>query len=297
MDNVFPNRAKFLVVGLVRNCERNLKSDIYTFEQALKTAESVAFLLIESDSDDESLSVLHDFNQDKKNVSFISLGVLRDKYPVRTERIAFCRNRYLQEIKDNPIYNDIDYVIIADFDGINNKLTETSIKSCFKGKDWDVCCANQDGAYYDVWALRHNAWSPNDCNAQQRFLEAHGSGRFRSFLAAVLSRMLTISKTSEWIQVESAFGGCAIYRREVLLNAAYSGLTPEGDEVCEHVDFHRQIREAGGRIFINPEFINAGQVWHSRKAYGLGLVKFWLRTNARDLLDSAGLLSNSNKQD
>jgi len=281
IENYFGFR--FLVVGLVRNCEKTLSADLDRFRQALTRAAGLAFLLIESDSDDDTISILRKTSQDHPNFAYISLGDQRYRYPLRTERISICRNRYLEEIRLNPKYRNYDYVIVADFDGVNTKLTEQSIMSCFKRGNWDACCANQTGPYYDIWALRHKDWSPNDCWSQQKFLESHGMGRFRAVLAAVYSRMLVISRDSEWIEVDSAFGGCSIYEREVLMHVSYSGLTHSGSQVCEHVEFNRQIRENGGRVFINPEFINASFVEHSRNSYGFGLVVFWLKSCIRGL--------------
>ena len=35
--------------------------------------------------------------------------------------------------------------------------------SCWQYQNWDVFTANTSDIYYDIWALRHNNWSPNDC--------------------------------------------------------------------------------------------------------------------------------------
>jgi hypothetical protein len=70
--------------------------------------------------------------------------------------------------------------------------------------------------------------------------------------------MITIPEDSDWIEVDSAFGGFAIYRRSSLADtAAYEGVE------CEHVTFHDHIRRNGGRIFINPKLINGVESGHS----------------------------------
>jgi hypothetical protein len=105
---------------------------------------------------------------------FASLGQLQPTIPGRTDRIAHCRNRYLQEIAENPEYADIDFVVVADFDNLNTLVSAKSFRSCFKRQDWDVCTANQRGPYYDIFALRHPTWSPCDCLAQFRMLMRAG---------------------------------------------------------------------------------------------------------------------------
>ncbi len=178
-------------------------------------------------------------------------------------------------------------MIIADFDGVNRLITDEAVLSCWERNDWDVCTANQRGPYYDVWALRHRDWSPNDCWLQYVFLFQHNVGKRLALFAAVHSRMITISEDSNWIEVDSAFGGFAIYRRSVLEEALYVGLRDDGGEICEHVTFHSQLRAQHRRIFINPKLINAAYTEHTEhilflriKARPDGVIKSlrdWLR--------------------
>ena len=76
--------------------------------------------------------------------------------------------------------------------------------------------------------------------------------------------MITIPASNEWIDVESAFGGFAIYRRNWFDIVKYVGVTEDGDEVCEHVSINLTMRKAGAKIFINPQLINAGLTPHTR---------------------------------
>jgi len=65
--------------------------------------------------------------------------------------------------------------------------------------------------------------------------------------------MISIPWDSDWIEVDSAFGGLALYRASCLRGCFYSS---EGREVCEHVVLHRKIKDNGGKIFINPGLTN-----------------------------------------
>jgi hypothetical protein len=266
----------FLIVGLARNCERTIEGDVQRLNQALKDSRSVSWHIVESDSSDSTLTVLTKLHKTIINFNFISLGNLRDTLSKRTERISHCRNKYAAEIKSNPSYQEIDYVIVADFDGINTSISNLAIESCWIRNDWDMCAANQLGPYYDIWALRHRDWSPNDCWAQYRFLNKFSLPIEQSLQASVYARMIKIPVQNEWIPVDSAFGGLAIYKKQLFDCCEYKGLDEDGQEVCEHVHFHAVLKARGQRLFINPQLINAKYTEHSRPLA-------WLKTQKRRL--------------
>lgn len=219
--------------------------------------EEFDFLLIESDSKDATLYVLEFLSLQNQNFRYLSLGNLRSKIPERTERLSFCRNIYLEFFRSFEKYQDFDALVVADFDNVNDSLTLEGVQSCFVRNDWDVCTANQHGPYYDIWALRHSEWSPGDCWMQFEWLKRYLPTDDCALYAAVYSKMITISPNSEWIQVESAFGGLGIYKRNAVLDANYNGIDCYGNPCCEHVPFHQSMRLTNKRIFINPRLINS----------------------------------------
>lgn len=266
-----------VIVGVARNCAKTLRSDILRIENAFSCVQKISWVVIESDSEDETVQVLTEMQHARFDFQYISLGALRHQYPKRTERIAVCRNEYLKFVFKNEYLKNYEFMAVADLDGINSELTVDAVRTCLERNDWDVCCANQDGPYYDVWALRHHLWSPNDCWAQVVYMQALGVELHKAVSQSVHSRMLEIPKSADWIEVDSAFGGLAIYRLSVIKSATYNGLAPNGDEVCEHVCFNSQIKSNGGRIFINPSFINASVTEHSCNTSYRGAVLFFLR--------------------
>ena len=60
---------------------------------------------------------------------------------------------------------------------------------------------------------------------------------------AVYSKMISIPEKSNPIEVESSFGGLAIYKRELFFNKRYHGLDKDGIEVCEHVEMHEKMKK------------------------------------------------------
>ena len=259
------SEQRMLVVGVVRNCERSVQDDVLRLFHALKSCQALSWLLIESDSSDNTVNALRTLEGKVPSFRFISLGNLRQTMPHRTERIAHCRNVYLDELQSSPLYAEVDYVVVTDLDGINSLLTAEGISSCWMRSGWDVCTANQRGPYYDIWALRHRFWCPNDWSHQYKFLLAHKVLNEAAKWAACYSKMITIDVEEDWIEVDSAFGGLAIYRRVVLNGVQYVGVDEEGNEVCEHVSLNTKIRSRGHRIFINPRLINTAFTEHSRQ--------------------------------
>lgn len=260
-----PANAELLVVGLARNCRKTLRRDVGILAASARAFARVQFLVIESDSSDDTLEVLADLRARRDDFEFISLGALEPAHPLRTDRIAVCRNRYLDEITHSPRYAAATHVLVADLDGANCDLTAAALDSCWQSNlPWDVCAANQRDAYYDIWALRQRDWCPLDCWQQYRELRPW-IGHEQALALAIHSRMIRLDVRAPWIEVDSAFGGLALYRREALLAARYVGVDAAGEQVCEHVPFHAELRRQGFRIFINPALLNANRTVHSAR--------------------------------
>lgn len=256
--------AALVVVGCVRNGAKTVRRAVETLARATAGFANVQFLVVESDSTDSTLAELQKLRQESDRFDFLSLGALAERVPARTERIAHCRNRYLAELRTSARYASADYVMVADLDGVNNDLRREAVENCWSASvPWDVVTANQRDAYYDIWALRHADWCPVDCHDQYSRLRAM-FGHPRALAIAIHSRMARLSPRAAWIEVDSAFGGLAIYRREALLTGNYSGVE-NGHSVCEHVPLHAQLRAKGLRIFINPALINAHRTDHSAR--------------------------------
>ena len=92
-----------LVVGTARNCARYIKEDILAFQSALQDFNQVHWLVIESDCKDNTLAKLNELAENIARFRFISLGILSKEYPLRTARLAFCRNTYLKELREHQI--------------------------------------------------------------------------------------------------------------------------------------------------------------------------------------------------
>ncbi len=250
------NRSEILLAGTARNVANFIEKDVNHLTQCLTNFKKVHGLIIESDSNDNTVEVLSRISSQHSNIAFISLGNLSRKKPKRTDRLAFCRNRIIEELRNNSRYANVDYVALADLDSVNHDLTSEKIHQCWDVKeDWDVITANQAGVYYDLWALRHPDWCPSDYWEHIRQLEKIFDEKTAHDLA-VNSRVAHLRSDRGLIAVDSAFGGFAIYQRAAFLAGTYSGLNAQGKEICEHVPFHAMLKNQGYQIYINTALIN-----------------------------------------
>jgi len=261
-----------LVVGTVSNVSKSINQEIYRLKRALSDVKKIRFYLVESDSTDSTISELSILKSTLDNFDFLSLGSLKETIPDRLDRIRFCRNKYIDFIRSCNLENCPTYTIVADLDGMNTAISKTGVKSCFKRLDWDVVTANQTFGYYDILALRKDGWQEADWTEEyesakealvlNRINHFKLIRRLRRFLyldrlkhKLLYSKMKKIKKNSSWISVNSAFGGLAIYKTEIFHKYDYEKEFYSIE--TDHVSLNRKIVRGGGKIFINPLFINS----------------------------------------
>jgi hypothetical protein len=258
-----------LVTGIARDVAKILPRELSRIEKKLKKIfELVTFLVIESDSKDNTTKVLNDIKNERNNFDYKSLGKIESILPNRIQRLAFCRNVYVKEIRENKLYEDIDFVAIVDFDIKNNRLRLNELKKLISEHSWSAIFANQTGLYYDIYALRKKGWVENDCFTEYRKFSMSMSSQDAKELA-IWSKMRKIRRNSPLIPVDSAFGGLGIYRKNVFMKFDYS-LSPEQLHESEHVSLHKKITDSNGLLFINPNMTN-----FSWGAYSLSRFKFF----------------------
>ena len=266
MTNQLGQYRKALLVGTVRNAANFVVEDVSRILNSLeKLMPSMAFI-VESDSKDNTVEVLAELQNRDHRVRALSLGVTELEYPERIARLRYCRNFYINELRTNPIYSDCDLIIIADLDGINTKINSRYFEIALGSEmEWDALSANQSARYYDILALRHPLWSPNNWLMEADWLNPF-LGKRRTTKHSMIDRMIRIPQHLDPILVDSAFGGLAIYRRWVIETCDYSEDTPQAATENEHVTLHRKMKEFGGKIYIHPALINAHFTVHSLDA-------------------------------
>ena len=259
---------KICILGLVKNAEKTIKNDYKKILKAFNFFNEINWIIVESDSTDNTLRELKKISELDKLFRFYSLGNLKKKYSLRTVRLAHCRNMCFKFLnKEKSIKLNLKYLVIADLDGINSHIDRTSVMSCWQKKNWDACFSNQLNCYYDVWPLRSKNWIETDCWQNFKDNLKKNKNYKKAIQEEVYSKMIKIKKKSKWINVNSAFGGLAIYKfQKNLLKFKYCGITKNGNVISEHVSFNYLLKKKlNYKLFINPNLINSSWNNHTFK--------------------------------
>jgi hypothetical protein len=258
-------KPKIVIASVARNVGRTFHQDYKRILAAFSDFEIVNWIIIESNSTDNSKEILRKYSRVSTVIIYKTLETKNYNQIFRTQKLAQARNSYLSEFNKINVNRDIKYLVVCDLNNLNNKINKLAVNSCWKNNNWAAVTANQDGPYYDVWALRHKFWNNYDCWERYEGLKEIYSKATLALWDSVYSRMIRIPINRNWIQVDSAFGGIAIYDTKYLKGCRYIGLTASGKQVCEHLSFNEGILKNGGSIFINPRFINFKLTDHSRR--------------------------------
>jgi hypothetical protein len=253
-----------LVVGTIRNGSNKAIQDLQRIMQALETLAEFKVFVVESDSEDDTVDKLDALSKSDSRFRFQSLGKVSQIFPDRIERLRYCRNHYVRELRSFSDYLDCDVIIVADLDGVNRKLSTRGLDLALKSlNQWDAISANQSGPYYDILALRHPIWSPNNWMTEFRYFEPY-IGKVKAKRHSLSDRQLRIPASKPIIPVDSAFGGICVYQRWVFEKCDYTADDfAYLDVEIDHVTLHRKMRSFGGTIAILPAFLNSGWNEHS----------------------------------
>jgi len=262
---------KILLVGVISNVSETLEKELKIVLKSLSSFKSIQVFLVESDSKDDTVRVLKKIQSYDPNFRYLSKGNLSAKLPNRIERIAFCRNLYVDFIRDNYKTHLWSHIAVADLDGMNFKITKRGIDSCFKtNTKWDGLMANQTYGYYDIYALRAKNWVEYDCFLELNKVKKEtippkvSKYRFINFLIQfnhydkirkkiIFDKMLILKKNRELIKVDSAFGGFALYKADIFFNSDYQ---LSDSFSSEHVSFHMSKANSQKKFFINTKLVN-----------------------------------------
>jgi hypothetical protein len=108
--------------------------------------------------------------------------------------------------------------------------------------------------YYDIWALRHPQIMPSDFKDLNGLFPIMLGDENIYKLTYLPIRELNFKSIKGLLEVDSAFGGFAIYKSNIFYEGVYGG-KELGKEICEHVLFNKSLKKLGAKLFINPKFI------------------------------------------
>lgn len=251
-------KPRALAAGLIRDPSRSLVKELKQLDAVLSSSFDLHYVFVESDSKSPiTAKVLDAIKIALGRVEILRLGSLESRLPNRVERIAACRDAYMDVFEKM----DAEFLVVFDTDGMNRKLSRAGLGSALELDNWAGLFANQRGPYYDVFALRAEGWVESDCFTEMGKLQRRGFNPALAHSVAVESKMLRIPMTNPPIEVESAFGGLAIYKADAIKGCRYSGAATSAG-VCEHVSFNEGVRKRG-RLLIVPSLVNAHYTEHT----------------------------------
>lgn len=253
--------SNITILSLVRNVENVLEKNIDLLVSFFTKYEAnVNILLYENDSVDDTKNILEKLKEKYSDkLTFISENLDRPHYGTvkdenRIKALSEYRNK-LKEIAQQKAPGDFVIVLDMDFDDISlsgllnsfGYLRNNPVISAVAGNSFEykkgLDSRNPD-IYnmwnYDCWAFRQTWWLDNEV-----FPPAPNNN-----LAPMFWFGLFIPPTGSGIfSVNSAFGGCCIYRSDIYFKGNYDY------KDCEHVCFHYSLAKDTSnnfRLVLNP---------------------------------------------
>ena len=230
----------------VRNESSNIRDLFKTLDNLSKSFIDYFIVFIESDSSDDSSSLIKEYLLNRKGV-LINKNLSNIKN--RVMRLAISRNEYLSYIKKNDLLKSFDLMIVLDCGGVNNKLTAKKIKKAIsQNKNWVGIFPTQKILYYDIWTLRIKNFIDYDC-FEELFKAYKKNNKIKKIFFKLIGKFLFINylTKSKKINVISAYGGMGIYKLNKVINFTYDS---NNGKNCEHVEFNKKIYNKYGDCLV-----------------------------------------------
>jgi len=269
------NRSTVYICGCVRNVDSYLHDVFKNIHKMIQTFQDYHIIMSYDESNDRSLDVLRQLQQDYPNKMTIIIGD-EPLTRIRTQNISNARNRILQHIRDIPQKERYEYFIMMDMDDVcADKINIDCLLDSFsdeKVKQWDALSFNRN-EYYDIWALSiypytFSCWHYNN------------SRQIQNRMKSLLKKQLVVCKREKkLLQCISAFNGFSIYKTEkfirnhyewnvhktleiyprsivrIMSEAVHSDPIARHDD-CEHRYFHISASQMNGsRICVSPNIL------------------------------------------
>ena len=240
---------KIVLSGPVKNCGNNLDKNLNFLINLKKDnrIDLVDIFILEGDSTDNSKIILEKYNK-SSDINLYSENNLEEKLSNRVERIAYCRNLLLEEIKKKEIPYDFYIPLDLDVDLFSQISTNKFIEILTriqKDDGIDALFPFSVPFYYDLAALRSVGWLEEDIWIRYNKLAKKlkiGKIFLRIFL--IFKKQIKKPKNKKLIQVESAFGGIGIYKLKAEISSIHKyGLTDKATS-ADHIMFNSHFKKS-----------------------------------------------------
>lgn len=231
----------------------------------------IVVIIFYDESNDNSFDLINKF----KNKNSFKIKIIYNKskkFKLRTENIAYARNKMLDTINNEYEY---EYFIMMDtneYSCIGNINVDILKEALIKYPNYDSISFDREAGYYDTWALSFHPFIYS-------FFHFVDYKKVVKDMRKDFNKLIHIYKTKKnysIIPVYSAFNGFAIYKRKSFLKCTYDSninlnLFPKGSinnqinlinvkkkedlsNDCEHRKFHLEaIFKNNAKIGIYPK--------------------------------------------
>ena len=241
------------IVAIARNARPKIVDTLFRVADLRAGFKSSSVYVFENDSEDGTNELLDNYaTAPGFHVEHETLGGVdsRGFEPERTERLAYCRNKCHDWVRQNAASSAWTIVLDVDPEGgfsVDGVFNSIAWLGSLSTKGWpaggmasyslyrvqDGSDLSQGVAQYDAWAMRPVCWWRDR-------REEIGMAWASMFLPPVGSNPCPMN---------SAFGGLCVYRTEAFLAA---GERPYEGGDCEHVFLHKKMAQAGYQLYLNP---------------------------------------------
>jgi glycosyltransferase involved in cell wall biosynthesis len=241
-----------IVCGCTKNSAAYIETHLSLLYSMSPLFEKFKMMIYENDSTDNTKEILEEFKKTHILFDYVSENIISGTISginerIRTQVLAHGRNTLLKYI------SGYEYMIMVDLDDVIATFKPSQLKYLFQETGWDALFANCVGKYYDIWALRIKEKTP-ECPFQVIDYDCWEIAQQYKSKRVVSQHQIQIPITNPLIPVDSAFGGFGMYRVSAIKSSKYIGVK-NGRMVCEHVEFHNELKKKGARLFICPKFL------------------------------------------
>ena len=249
---------KVAILGCARDCGNTLPLSLQHAHDIGRQFIDYRICIMENDSIDNTGDILRYAAKDS-HVEVITEKYLKLRYPYRTWRIAYCRNRLLKKLVSSGFKPD--FVIVMDMDNIgNSKRGAIMVKNCIYKKDlWDAIFPRIS---YDTFAFRYPGHTYNSFEIIKNVRDSPERTKYMEDLGAP-SGDDSMFDENGLMAIFSSFNGLAIYKYELYIRGTYCGRNRffsilensphKNQEECEHVNFHRSLGPC--RLMMSKDFL------------------------------------------
>jgi glycosyltransferase involved in cell wall biosynthesis len=252
-------QSEMIFLALARNCAPYLPAYFSFLERLSSDGITVASLVGENGSTDETLSILKSAEQKLPYLTYVDTSFIEQIAPSsRTRRLA--EGRAALAKKAEALFPNAKYICVIDVDNVLEKMPSPTSFMASAGKVYerqDIFGVSAMSApfYYDLAALRCRAIFNDNVIPLIKEKQQNPVGYYR-FMQDRVYRVQHEFTSSKHRLCESAFNGLCIYKPSDYYQGSY--VDESAIDVCEHVILNEGIhRSTGRKILVDDSLVLA----------------------------------------